>query len=276
MSSSYDKFCADKEIEVPVESTEDELNVINNHLDYMVQELAREFGNKLTFKGGYMLTKLMSKHARQTTDIDFSILTDEVYEEIKTKLQKIAEYFISKGIIGMYKIKENIQHTMSGGIDMYKDGQKILGVVVGWHNTTYGTVIRNLDVGELKSFNIERMMADKITAILSRKRFRRSKDIYDLFCISECFTFDAEQVSMFISKLNDGNGAEWNNYPFTDDVLREYEKAYNKLILTSVYKGNALPKPEFNVVYSRFCLIAEKVHFPDCTVIWDYYTHCFK
>lgn len=75
------------ESEEPME--EPSLNTINNHLDYMVIELTKEFGNKLAFKGGYMLTKLLPNSARQTTDIDFSILSGEMYTSIKDTLTRI-------------------------------------------------------------------------------------------------------------------------------------------------------------------------------------------
>lgn len=271
MSSSYERYC-NQEKETLIECSI--VNEINNYLDYMVQELANVFGTKLTFKGGYMLTKLMASRARQTTDIDFSILHEEVYTEIKSKLREIAEHFVSLNIIDTYKIKEEIKPQMSGGVDMYKNGQKILGVDVGWHDTTYGTIIKDLDVATVQSFSIERMLADKITAILSRKRFRRPKDLYDLFSITECFTFDAKKISDYI--LRRGSPVDWQNYPFTDEVLEQYEKAYNKLNLTSIYKGGSLSKPDFNFTYSRFCVVAEKVRDLDDGTVWDPVGHYFK
>lgn len=252
-----------------------EYNTVNNYLDYMVLELSRQFGNKLAFKGGYMLTKLMSSRARQTYDIDFSILSDEIYESITKALENICLHFESKGIIDSYVIKESIKPTMSGGADMYKDGRKVLGVDVGWHDITYGTVIRKLDVGDLNSFEVERMLADKITAILSRKRFRRPKDIYDLYCISECMTFDTVKIADYIQRRTSGAGADWQNFPFNDAVITEYEKAYNKLIVSSVYKDTVIEKPNFLDVIKRFDIIAEHVKDLSGNTIWDYNRLCF-
>ena len=258
------------------ESVEFDPSDINQCLDYIVLELNREFGNKLAFKGGYMLTKLMKTRARQTADVDFSILTGALYESIKDKLVQVSEHFISVGAIDNYKIKETIKPTMSGGVDMYKDGVKMLGVDVGWHDITYGTVIRNLDVGDLNSFEVERMLADKITAILSRKRFRRPKDIYDLYCISETMSFDAHKVAQYIDRRTDGAGADWQNLPFSDDIVREYRKAYNSLKLTSAYTGEELVRPQFDNVLDRFNEIAYRVKGPDFEYhIWDVNKHCF-
>ena len=258
------------------ESVEFDPSDINQCLDYMVLELNREFGNKLAFKGGYMLTKLMKTRARQTSDIDFSILSNEIYESIKTKLVAISEHLLALGVIDSYKIKETIQPTMSGGVDMYKNGVKLLGADVGWHDISYGTVIRNLDVGSLNSFEVERMLADKITAILSRKRFRRPKDIYDLYCISETMTFDAYKINSYILKRTEGKGADWHNFPFSDDIIREYEKAYNSLKLVSAYSGEELVRPDFESVLDRFNEIAYRVKGPDFIYhIWDVDRKCF-
>ena len=241
------------------ESVEYDPSDINQCLDYMVLELSRQFGNKLAFKGGYMLTKLMSSRARQTYDVDFSILSDEIYESITKSLEDICLHFKSKGIIDSFIIKDSIKPTMPGGVDMYKDGRKILGV----------------DVGDLNSFEVERMLADKITAILSRKRFRRPKDIYDLYCISECVTFDTRKIAHYIQRRTLGIGADWQNFPFNDAVLTEYEKAYNKLIVTSIYKDTTIEKPGFLEVIKRFDIIAEHVKDLSGNTVWDYNKACF-
>lgn len=260
---------------VEIESVEYAPNKINEYLDYMVLELVREFGNKLAFKGGYMLTKLMRNTARQTSDIDFSILSDDIYEQIKIKLWSICNHLQSVGAIDEYSIKDNIEHFMSGGADMYKDGKKILGIDVGWHDISYGTVIRNVDIGELNSFEVERMLADKITAILSRKRFRRPKDLYDLYCISECMEFDAKVVRDYILRRTDGKDADWQNYPFNEKVLIEYEKAYNSLTIASIYSGVELRKPDFQSVIDRFYKVANGVQHGNILHRWSVTSHSY-
>ena len=260
---------------IEIESVEYAPNKINEYLDYMVLELVREFGNKLAFKGGYMLTKLMRNTARQTSDIDFSILSDDIYEQIKIKLWSICNHLQSVGAIDEYSIKDNIEHFMSGGADMYKDGKKILGIDVGWHDISYGTVIRNVDIGELNSFEVERMLADKITAILSRKRFRRPKDLYDLYCISECMEFDAKVVRDYILRRTDGKDADWQNYPFNEKVMIEYEKAYNSLTIASIYSGVELRKPDFQSVIARFYKVANGVQHGNILHRWSVTSHSY-
>lgn len=279
MSSSYERFCSEKEIdENSMESVEYDKNDINNHLDYMVLELVREFGNNLAFKGGYMLTKLMDMSARQTTDIDFSIASLELYEDIKLVLDRIGTHFVETGIVDMYKVKEAIQPRMSGGADFYLDGKKVLGVDVGWHDTAYGTKLTNIGIATVNAFQIERMLSDKITAILSRKRFRRPKDLYDLYCISEVFNFDIGTVHAYILTRTEGADADWCNFPFSPEVLREYEKAFNKLSVKSIYLNQILDLAPFEEVIGRFNRIADAVRIANKSgvVVWNHESKKFS
>lgn len=266
MHETYVKFCLDKE---SVEPDLTELNESNNYMDIMVRVLTRQFGDKITFKGGYMLTKLIPQHARQTQDIDFSIASSDLYKSLMSAMNEIGEQFVKRGYISKYIVKNEIREFMSGGMDMYDSiGAKILGIDVGWHDLSFGTTTTTIDIGDVRAFTIERMLSDKITAILSRKRFRRPKDIYDLYCITNCFDFDPSLVRDYIIKRTNGADADWDNIPFTEDVLREYLKAYNSLKLFSIRKNEALNRPEFEVVINRFYIVCQGVHTDMTTKIW--------
>ena len=256
MATAYEMFGKGIDVEEPVV-----LNEINANLDSMVLVLTRVFGNKLAFKGGYMLTKMIPDLARQTADIDFSIQNSELYRELLITMEKIGEEFKKQGVIASYTIKPEVRERLSGGMSMYDaTGRKILGIDVGWHNISYGTTNTNISIATVRSFTIERMLSDKIVAILSRKRFRRAKDIYDVYCISNCFDFDSKLVYEYILNRTDGVGAEWDNIPFDETVMREYRKAYNALELQSIQKGRQLDRPEFETVLDRFYVIASCVH----------------
>lgn len=255
MESSYQKFGKD-EVEAELESVE--YNPINKQMDFMVLTLVREFGDKIAFKGGYMLTKLMPETARQTTDIDFSIASSDLYQSLIATMDKIGRFFISQGMIDRYIVKQEIREFMSGGMDMYDaTGRKVLGIDVGWHDLSFGLTTTNVGVTEVTAFTVERMLSDKITAILSRKRFRRPKDIYDLYCITNCFDFSFRLVNEFIMKRTNGVGAEWRNYPFSTTVLTEYAKAYYSLSVNSIVKDKTLKLPDFDAVIRRFDTICD-------------------
>lgn len=257
MSEAYELFCNDKETIDPSELESVEYNPVNSQMDYMVLELVREFGDRLAFKGGYMLTKLIPDTARQTTDVDFSIQDTALYQRLIKSMEHIGEHFKSIGECSSYKIKQEITPTMSGGMDIYDVyGRKFLGIDVGWHDITYGTTTVSIDICDLRAFEVERMLADKISAILSRKRFRRPKDLYDLYCITNCFDFDANKVNDYILYRTQGAGTDWQNFPFNEVVEHEYQHAYESLKVESIAIGYTIAKPDWNTVYKRFNTIA--------------------
>ena len=225
----------------------------NDLLDYMVMIIARELESEKAFKGGYMMNQLLGGYSRMTHDVDFSIEDKEVYESIIPLLEHLGDFFVKQGVAASYKVKPTIEATMSGGFDVYADdGRKILGMDIGLHDLSYGIQNYNITVGEVKAFSVERMLSDKLLAILSRKRFRRTKDLYDFYVITNFYDVDMKQLAEFIE--NRGT-AEWDNIPFSDVVLEQYAKCWQKLNLTS-YTDKVIDKPDFNLVVNRFYNLA--------------------
>ena len=250
MESAWEKFAPKESIQnEPIVS----LKEINSNMDYMVLTLLQIFGNDLAFKGGYMLTKLIPNYARQTHDIDFSIQSSELYQSLIKTMTAIGNKFVKDGIISSFKIKQTIEPHCSGGMDMYNaSGAKILGIDVGWHDITFGTTKTTIDIGEVRAFEVERMLADKIAATLSRKRFRRAKDIYDIFCITNCFDADLNKIRNYLEIRNADVTVEWENFPFSETVINELGKAYGRLVLEAIYSDTILEKPPFMDVLGRF------------------------
>lgn len=128
MESSWEKFA-------PKESLQNEsivsLKEINSNLDSMVLTLLRIFGNESVFNGGYMLKKLIPDCARQTQDIDFSIQTSELYQNLLLTMEDIGKRFIEDGIIAKYIIKPEIHPHCSGGMDLKNKG------ILNWCNLFY-------------------------------------------------------------------------------------------------------------------------------------------
>lgn len=236
-------------------------------LDYMVLVLARCMSCSMAFKGGYMLNQLLGGNSRRTSDVDFSIAYRGDYEGVKEWLQKIADKFVELDLISTYKIKEDIQERQSGGIDMFDiSGRKVLGVDVGLHNIGYG--IRHYDLGfvDVDGFSIERMLADKLIAITTRKRFRRTKDLYDLYAITNFFDVDYTTLAEYVEIRG---GAEWQNIPFNEDVLVQYKHAWDKLDLRSSVDAGSLEKPVFEDAINRFYEFAIPLKLGDIDHKWE-------
>ena len=224
-------------------------------LDYIMLFIcARARRYKNYYKGGYTLMKLMPDYARYSHDIDFSISTEEEYKELIPVLTELGEDLLRKGIIIKYEVKPTIHPTISGGIELYRDNIKKLGIDIGWHDTSYGMVDWEILGFTEKRFSVERMLSDKISAIYSRKRFRRSKDLYDVLILYNNFDINYTLLADCIDKRGT---IDWANNPFREEVLVEYAKAYDKLVI-----GNPL--------------VIEKPSFRDCIHILSFIVNKLK
>lgn len=242
-------------------------------LDYMVTVLARSLSCATAFKGGYMLNQLLGDTSRLTHDVDFSIMYKKDYEQVKSILRKIGDNFVQHDLISHYKIKEDIESRMSGGADFYAaDGSKVLGVDVGLHDISWGTKHYSLSVADVEGFTIERMLSDKLIAITTRARFRRTKDLYDFYAITDFFDVDLHKLNEYVILRG---GAQWENIPFNDVILREYEHAWEKLVLENSFGTGSIEKPPFEVVLYRYYKIALPLKSNNFAERWDHkYGRC--
>ena len=240
-------------------------------LDYIMIFLCERINIEYSyFKGGYVLTKLLPEEARSTQDIDFSISEISQYEDIKIVLKDLGETLLNAGIINKYEIKPVITKESTGGIKMTPiDRTSNIKIDIGWHDLSWGVQSWNCLGFNCKRFEVERMLADKISTIYSLKRFRRIKDIYDVYILTNNFDVDFKKLADYISKRNT---IDWNENPFDIIVLTEYGKAYNTLNIKST-KGFNINKPAFSVVVERLkCLMSKYGQ----NVIWNHMTKEFK
>ena len=223
---------------------------LNACLDYIVVTIVSELQDKIVLKGGYLLEQLLPEEARQSQYVDFSIGNKEDYIKLKELMQKIAEHFIECGYVKSYSIKDDVYPTISGGIDMYdSNGKKILGIDIGLHEITYGVHMTQINDIDTYVFDIERILSDKFIAILSRKRFRRPKDLYDFYIITNTFDFSLAKLRSCILKRTAFEDL-FSTTPFSDTVLQEYRKAFNSLHLKSIV-GTDLPHVDFHCAIQR-------------------------
>lgn len=212
-------------------------------LDYIIVFLCSRIKSiNVAFKGGYVLMKTLPGKARYSHDIDFSISSGEQYEIVKEVLNQLGNDLVCKNIISRFEIKDTITPTSSGGIKLIRDYQSKsdLGIDIGWHDLSYGVQSWSIFGNNLNKFTVERMLADKLSAIYSRKRFRRAKDLYDVYIITNSCNVNTDSLLEYVSKRE----VDWNASPFQDTVIEEYSKAYDKLMIKNC-AGELIDKPTF-------------------------------
>lgn len=218
--------------------------------------------SRAAFKGGYLLTKIMPPGvARATEDIDFSISEPDYYEVVKNAISEIGTQLVQAHVIDSFEVKENIAERMSGGIKFRRNSNQTidLGIDVGLHPLNYGVKLDIINGFNIQRFTVERMLSDKISTIYSRKRFRRTKDLYDVYILSEYFDIDLGDL---LDNINTRGVIEWERSPFKEEVSAEYEKAYNKLHVNGVTasdENSGLPK--YDVIMHRLaCIVSNLEH----------------
>ncbi len=236
-------------------------------LDYVMVQLCHCLDTKkVAFKGGYILNKIIEPPdvPRQTVDIDFSISVQTYYENVKSVLSSIGDDLIADGIIDSYEVKDTISPTSSGGIKFNRVDSKIkdLGVDVGLHDISQGIVPMSILGYDVQRFSVQRMLSDKISAIYSRKRFRRPKDLYDFVVITNCF--DVKMCDLR-EQVNIRNTIDWTASPMRNEVAIQYKKAYDSLTVIHPLTGSEVSKPEFSEALGR---VAEFVQHWEDDLTW--------
>ena len=240
-------------------------------LNYMALIVARYLECQKAFKGGYMMNQILGSDSRLTHDIDFSIMNAEYYSKVKKVLEQLGDYFVARGLANSYTVKDTITPTSSGGMTVYsEDGSILVGIDVGLHSLLYGTTDYDISIGKVEAFSIERMLSDKILAILSRKRFRRTKDLYDFYVLIHKFDFSYRELLFCIENRDNYDSSVWDNIPFSEVVLEQYNLAWNKLVLVSYADNTILEKPAFNNAIEIFNKIAFRIKNRVDAASWDH------
>ena len=240
-------------------------------LDYIMIFLCERIDIEVSvFKGGYVLTKLMPDEACMTEDIDFSISEEHQYYDIIPVLEDLGNSMVQLGVVTGYEVKPTIGEHSSGGIHMMTPGNiPDLKIDIGWRDLSWGVSNWSCVGFDCKRFEVERMLSDKISAIYSRKRFRRTKDIYDFYILTNNFDVNLSKLKECI--INRGL-IDWNADPFREEVVTQYAKAYDKLTVATC-DGRIINKPELNKILLRLRDFMENYNND---VTWDHVERVFK
>jgi hypothetical protein len=108
---------------------------------------------------------------------------------------------------------------------------------------------------DLMRFTVERMLSDKLSAIYSPKRFRRTKDLYDVYILNAAFDIDYKKLKEYIERRNT---IDWSKDPFREDVQIQYSAAYDKLKITNAVNDEVY-KPPFGKCMEVLHMIVNKL-----------------
>lgn len=216
-------------------------------------EIAKEIHDDVFLKGNVLLNKILSDTARGTKDLDFSCVNEELYYNVIVKhLSDFGDKAIETGLASSYEVRD-IQPRRSGGIDVKDEaGSIVYAVDVSLADSAvFGTVEYNFSGDCILGSSLNKILADKCLSTLSRKRFRRIKDFYDMYIIlNSDLRYDTKEIlALMIDKVGKEEVDRLlSNYPFSQEIIREATKAWDKLKLIRASDNEPLYKPLFNDV----------------------------
>lgn len=118
-------------------------------------------------------------------------------------------------------------------------------------DTPLDTVIINTSVaGTLQLTSVEQIVCDKLSVLFTQSRFRRAKDLYDMWLILSNCNPDVKKVIELL-RAKGAFPLPVDKAPFQDNCIKEMEHAYDKFILRDPVSEEALLKPAYSEVVSK-------------------------
>lgn len=215
-------------------------------LERILKQIAdSNFSSDFIFKGGFLLSNIIGLEERTTRDIDFSIKNFSLEEDIlKEKFEKILKKSddISFELIDLKSIKED---DIYGGyrveimckLENIKEKIHIdiaTGDPITPKEVNYS--YKSIFTGEnfnLKAYNIETILAEKMETIYSRGVFNsRSKDFFDVYIIyllkKEEINFDNLKNACINTFSYRGNDFDVDKILNTIDLIESNENILNR------------------------------------------------
>lgn len=199
----------------------------------------------LVFKGGLFLGE-HTGHPRYTQDVDMSIVSSDTYVRLKCVLTEFGNILQSEGVIASYEIQDDVVVGRSGGAKFRNaNNMVLLSIDISLGGEALDTIVMDTSVaGTVRLESVEQVLADKLTVLYSRKRFRRSKDLYDVWqIITSCSPNIDALVSCLLKR--DLYPLPLDLAPFREECYLQMEHAYNTLQVRDPVTEQNINKPTF-------------------------------
>lgn len=233
-------------------------------LDWLFTKLVDYMGkDKLTFQGGYVLTKILpDTMVRATTDIDFNVIKKEYINDVLEFMKLVVNTLLDKKIVSDHRIRYGDANDITYGLKMIRssNGSRKIGFDIGLCTYTTGLISTNINDKEVQIYSVERMLSDKISAMYSRVRGRRTKDLYDIYLLSEKFDINMIKLGELI-EVHGGLSCE--DSPCSEEAIEVLRKGYESLKVLSIRDKNIeLSKPSFIDVFNRLGTLVSAIGRP--------------
>lgn len=240
----------------------EDANILDVYTDLFLA-MSRRVNKQIILKGNVLLNKLLPHEARLTKDLDVSIVDRELFDIIKDELKNFSENLIKLGIAASYHIRDIASH--SGGLDVFNEaGDKLYSVDVNLCNVSvYGFVEYSMLGESIYGASVEKILCDKCISILSKRRFKRIKDFYDVFIILDSgLKFSYEKIlELMLADFSDDASLEkqLDGFPFDTNSILALRNLWNAEEFKSFAPDITLGVVEFSTVITSVYRALEQI-----------------
>lgn len=228
-------------------------------LDFL-SGVADKYQDKLILKGCLALKAQLKdkieEELRDTRDIDFTVFTEETWEEFVKECCTLASEnsnhklkYTLEGRRGLLKnpnsdsLKISCCNPIDDSILLFE-----IDMNIKLDESNYISVMK-LNNFQFNIYNIFGILTDKLRVVTTQKACRRIKDVIDIFYLATTLDFKMEEVLLGISHKGNKFWEDLNgvSYILDSNNLSDLEHAYNK------YRISNTTKPNFEEVYNIVC-----------------------
>lgn len=212
---------------------------VNLEMLYQIIENLQIIKAPIAIKGGLLLNASLQEHlsdmSRITRDIDGNWLHKQPnIQEMKEILEQAVQISYPDYTV---KIRRDYNDKQSAGFEIVNQYQETLtSLDIDVNKLTIATSY-TINGNSFQGIAMEQVLCDKISVLSSPQIMRRTKDLLDVYAITQTIPYNKESLIDLLSKQNLGDFSTL--YKCKPDI----QHAYNKL------KG-VTNKPEFEDVYN--------------------------
>lgn len=238
-------------------------NLIPTYIDLFV-ELLDKTHRQVSMRGNVLLGKLLPNDARSTLDLDVTCVNTTIYYEVIVPcfndfFEQLRKYYPDL----ICEIRDS-DGTHPGGFKVKSsDGQVLYSVDIAVSILFYFHYIDYSFNGiSILGSTIEKILADKCCATLSKEKFRHLKDFYDIYIIlNSPLKYDLGIVAKLMEQKvgKDNLTILFEDLSFSDEALDKFHKAWSTFKVFSCTTNKELVKPNTNKVISKVYSLYSKL-----------------
>lgn len=201
----------------------------------------------IVFKGGLVLKMMLLENnigtVRYTTDLDGNWIENNNIDQMKEIITRAVKNIRPDYTVTISRLPS--EKSSAGFLILDEHQQKFTKIDLDVKDNPF-YVEYLIEESVIRCASFEKIIADKLNALSDKKVFRRSKDLLDIYLLSEEENIDFTKVLEVLKKDNRNIGS----FETLLNNLPAMEHAYNKL------KGIE-NKPPFYIVWNKVSIIIE-------------------